>query len=105
MGAGLYSFDADRIGERVRRSVRQAQRRAERAVRKAEDKARRADQKYPSVKFDIDSDWPDLRYADFSRSQPGPSDEERLVILQMVENGKISVDEAEGLLKALEGES
>lgn len=105
MGAGMYSFDADRIGERVRRSVRQAQRRAERAVRKAEGKARKAQHKHPNFKFDIDSDWPDLRFADFSQSQPGASDEERLAILQMVESGKISVDEAEGLLKALEGES
>ena len=105
MSAGMYSFDADRIGERVRRSVRHAQRRAERAVRRAEDKARKAHEKHSSFKFDLDSDWPDLRFADFTQAQPGASDEERLAILQMVETGKISVDEAEGLLKALEGEA
>jgi hypothetical protein len=102
MGAGMVSFDADRIGERVRRSVRQAQRRAERAVRKADDKARQAQGKH--FKFDVDGEWPDLRVAEFSSSSRAASDEERLAILQMVEQGKISVDEAEGLLKALEGE-
>jgi hypothetical protein len=105
MGAGMYSFDADRIGERVRRSVRHAQRQAKRAVRKAEDKARKAHDKHLDFKFDMDSNWPDLRFADFTQSSPVASDEERLAILQMVESGKISVDEAEGLLKALEGES
>jgi hypothetical protein len=100
-----YSFDADRIGERVRRSVRHAQRQAKRAVRKAEDKARKAHDKHLGFKFDMDSNWPDLRFADFTQSSPVASDEERLAILQMVESGKISVDEAEGLLKALEGES
>jgi hypothetical protein len=32
------------------------------------------------------------------------TDQERLKILKMVEEGKISVDEAENLFKALEGE-
>ncbi len=105
MGAGMYSFDADRIGERVRRSVRHAQRRAERAARKAQDRVRKAQRQHMNFKFDIDGDWPDLRFADFSQSKPVASDEERLAILRMVEDGKISVDEAEGLLKALEGES
>ena len=105
MGAGMASFDADRIGERVRRSVRQAQRRAERAARKAEERARKSHRKHLKVKFDIDDEWPDLRFADFSQSEPDISDEERLSILRMVEGGKISVDEAEALLKALEGES
>jgi hypothetical protein len=105
MGIGIDSFDADRIGERVRRSVRQAQRRAQRATRKAEDVARKARRKHKDFKFDMDGDWPDLRFADFTQSQPAASDEERLAILRMVEDGKISVDEAEGLLKALEGES
>jgi hypothetical protein len=105
MGAGMYSFEADRIGERVRRSVRQAQRRAARAARRVEERARKAHRKQLNLKFDIDSDWPDLRFADFTQSQPEVSDEERLTILHMVEDGKISVDEAEELLKALEGEA
>lgn len=104
MGDGMYSFDANRIGERVRRSVRQAQRRVEQAARKAEEQARKASRKQLNFKFDVDGDWPDLRFVDFSPPQPAASDEERLAILRMVEQGKISVDEAENLLKALEGE-
>jgi hypothetical protein len=105
MGAGMASFDADRIGERVRRSVRQAQKRAERAARKAEEKARKSHRKHLKFNFDMDGEWPDLRFADFSQPGPDISDEERLAILRMVEDGKLSVDEAEALLKALEGES
>jgi len=48
----------------------------------------------------------------FSWTAPGfgdavepASDEERLTILRMVEEGKVSVSEAESLLQALEGES
>ncbi|TFH35853.1 MAG: hypothetical protein E4G99_06340 [Anaerolineales bacterium] len=105
LGIGMDSFDADRIGERVRRSVRQAQHRAERATQKAEDVARKARGKHLNFKFDVDGEWPDLRFADFTESQPVVSDEERLTILHMVENGKLSVDDAEALLQALEGES
>jgi hypothetical protein len=105
MSAGMYSFDAERIAERVRRSVRQAQRRAERAVQKAEDKVHKAQRQQFGFKFDPDSGWPDLRFADFNPADTEPSDEERLAILRMVESGKISVSEAEGLLQALEGKS
>jgi len=105
MGIGMDSFDADRIGERVRRSVRQAHRRAQRATQKAEGVARKAQRKHQNFKFDMSGDWPDLRFADFTSSQPTVSDEERLAILRMVEDGKISVDDAEALLKVLEGES
>lgn len=105
MGIGMDSFDADRIGERVRRTVRQAQRRAQRAARKAEDVARKTQGKHQNFKFDMSGDWPDLRFADFTSPQPTVSDEERLAILRMVEDGKISVDDAEALLKVLEGES
>jgi len=105
MGIGMDSFDADRIGERVRRSVRQAQRRAQRAIQKAEGVARKAQRKHQNLKFDMSGNWPDLRFADFTSSQPTVSDEERLAILRMVEDGKISVDDAEALLKVLEGES
>ncbi len=105
MGVGMDSFDADRIGERVRRSVRHAQRRAEHAIRRAEDRARREQRKRHKFSFDLDGDWADLRFADFSAAQKTATDEERLAILRMVEQGTISVDEAEGLLNALEGDA
>lgn len=85
MDAGLIAFDAQRIGERVRRAVKRAQRKAERAASKGERK----------VSFNFRG----------RESQDQASDEERLLILRMVEQGSISVDEAEKLLAALEGES
>lgn len=91
MGAGMIGFDADRIGERVRRSIDRAQRKAARASARAKRKAKHKH---------------DYRFRfgekDFSRTEA--TDEERLTILRMVEAGKISVEEAEKLLEALEGE-
>jgi hypothetical protein len=98
LGAGLDSFDADRIGERVRRAVRRAQRKTEQAERKAMQAQAKIG------RFTI----PGTPWTGADFGQPGArqeaSDEERLKILKMVEDGKISVDEAENLFKALEGE-
>jgi len=94
MGKGMYGFDADRIGERVRRAVRRAERRASgKAKRKAEKKQRKLD---PSFSWTVPG---------FGEPVESATDEERLTILRMVEDGKVSVSEAEALLKALEGES
>lgn len=94
MGAGMYGFDANRIGERVRRAVRRAERKAS---GRARHKAAKNKRKLGSS---------------FSWTVPGSdetvesaTDEERLMILRMVEEGKVSVSEAESLLKALEGDS
>jgi hypothetical protein len=94
MGTGMYGFDADRIGERVRRAVRRAERRA----------SGKAKRKAAKEKMNTGSS--------FSWTAPGfgdalepASDEERLTILRMVEEGKVSVSEAESLLQSLEGES
>lgn len=98
VGAGLDSFDADRIGERVRRVVRRAQRKTEQAERKAmKTQAMMGNTHIPEL------NWPGGEFgpADGKREA---TDEERLAILKMVEEGKISVDEAEGLFEALEGE-
>ena len=86
MGAGLYDFDADRIGERVRRAVARAQRKAEKARMRGQ-----VDPKSWGVSVSVPAE--------------DVSEEERLAILRMVESGKISVEEAELLLQALEGDS
>jgi hypothetical protein len=99
MGAGLGAFEADRIGEQVRRAVGRARRNADRARRKAQKnilKARKAAQGR-RVKVDFDMDIG-------SKGKRVVSDEERLTILRMLEKGTITVDEAENLLQALEGE-
>ncbi len=94
MGTGMYGFDADRIGERVRRAVRRAERKAS---GKAKRKVTRGKRKTGSS-----FSW---TAPGFDEAEESATDEERLTILRMVEEGKVSVSEAEALLKALEGES
>jgi len=106
LGAGLGTFDSDRIGEQVRRSVSRARRnaartrqraaRAKRKAQKAAEKVRSASGKR-RVRVDFDLDMGG------KRGQP-VSDEERLAILRMLEKGTITVDEAEKLLQALEAQ-
>lgn len=98
LGAGLDSFDADRIGERVRRAVRRAQRKADHTKRKE----MKFDAKIGKINIPKVS-WPGADFGGQYQKQEA-TDEERLAILKMVEEGKISVDEAENLFKALEGE-
>jgi hypothetical protein len=86
-GAGLSGFDAERIGERVRKAVARAQRNAERATRNLERLGIPPVPSFPSS------------------SASAVSEEERLKILKMVEAGTITVEEAETLLQALEGDS
>jgi hypothetical protein len=84
---------AEREAAKAQRSAEKAQRRAERAQRKAEQKIRRS------------FEW---RYAGHSsertaRRSQASSEEERLAVLKMLAEGKISTQEAETLLQALEG--
>ena len=94
MGTGMYGFDADRIGERVRRAVRRAERKAIGKEKRRAAKGKR--------KTDSSFSWKESGFGD--AGEPA-TDEERLTILRMVEESKVSVSEAEALLKALEGES
>lgn len=84
LGDRLQGFDSERIGRKIRSSIARAQRKAARAQRRA---ARRRE-----LHIDVPT----------RGSRGEPSDEERLMILRMVEQRKISVDEAESLLQALE---
>ncbi|NIS82330.1 MAG: hypothetical protein GTO14_19460 [Anaerolineales bacterium] len=95
MVEGAYAFDAERIGERVRRSVARARRRAERARRRSTGYA---DAMSNHIRKSI-------QIGGFVAEEQAVSEEERMTILRMVEQGKIDVEEAEKLLKALEGEA
>lgn len=99
LGTGLDTFESERIGEHVRRAVSRARRgaaRAKRASQKASRKVRRGVRgRRVSVDFGLDLG---------SKGRRDVSDEERLSILRMLEKGTITVDEAEKLLQALEGE-
>ena len=75
-------FDPGRIGRRVRQAVQRAHRRAERARRRSEAVM--------------------VLAPDATSEDETPSDEERMLVLRMLEQGKLSVDQADSLLQALE---
>jgi hypothetical protein len=93
MGAELDQFDAERISKKVRASIARAQRKAERARRKAAERARRRTHRKLSGQISLGG----------PPSEALSSGEERRMILNLIEQGKISVEEAEKLFEALEG--
>jgi hypothetical protein len=108
IAAGMSGDEAERIAERVQRAAERAaekvQRHAERvehhavrAERWAERQAARAAARVEFPRPPRPPRRPDAPPA------PPVSDEERLSVLRMVEQGKISVDDAERLLAALSG--
>jgi len=91
--------EAEKARRQAEREAARAQRKAEKASRKAE-KARRRAQKKVMWHLEWDTGRGSRRTA--GRSQ-ATSDEERLAVLKMLAEGKISTQEAETLLQALEG--
>ena len=85
LGDRLQTFDSEKAGHKIRISIAKAQRKAARAQRKAARHRRTA-----------------ASMIDFTSEDPGSSEKERLLILRMLEEGKISVEETESLLGALE---
>ena len=104
--AGI-GFDWSGFGERISRQVEQVTRRttkqAEEAARKAERAGHRAEAK---VNMRVGRwNW-DMSSKGVPMSpKPQASDEERLAILKMLQEKKISAEDAEKLLAALEGDS
>ena len=92
VAGGVPGFDSERIGEHVRRAVERAQRHAEHARERA---AKHHAGLQAALRLDVRGEG-----AQAGRS----SAEEQLSILRMLEQGKITVEEAEQLLRALEGE-
>ena len=86
-----------RAQKRAARKIAEAQRRAETRARRDEQRSRRSTR---GKSFTIDLS--DLKKSAKSTSEP-VSDEERLMILNMVAENKITLEEAEALLSALEG--
>ena len=95
---GSWPLPADfseRINEHVSRSV-------ERAARQAEAAARRVEQKFRGRGHSVSFNWPGGRGTSAPAAEP-VSDEERMTILRMLEEKKISAEDAEQLLAALGG--
>jgi DUF4097 and DUF4098 domain-containing protein YvlB len=111
---------SDEIAARVQQKVQQAMRRAEEkiaaAVRQAEERAQRADRdaarherrarvytyQYQTPPVPPIPPMPPVPPRAAKPQSAPVSDEERMLILRMVEQGKISVEQAEKLLAALE---
>lgn len=95
-----------RAQEKLRRAQDRMQRKIEAAARKAELKARAAERRSRSGGFAWNFEWRPAVPGEPPRPEPPQvSDEERLMILRMLQEKKISVAEAEQLLAALEGRS
>jgi hypothetical protein len=97
-----------RAQERMRRAQAKLDRKLEAAQRKAEFKMRAAERRaQPSGKPGAKFQWPAPPVPPAPPAPPGAaegaSEEERLLILKMLEQKKISIAEAEQLLAALEG--
>jgi hypothetical protein len=117
--AGVGTIESERIIRRARESSERANLRAQEkmqrarerldrklatAQRKAEERERAAGQQRPGQgKKTWSFEWPTP--AAPAQREPEVSDEERLMILRMLEQKKISLAEAEQLLEALEGKS
>jgi hypothetical protein len=116
--SGVPSVEADRILRRARESSERANLRAQEKMQRAREKLDRklaaaqrrveereratAGRKEGQEKRTWSFDWPTTSSP--AQSQGEASDEERLMILRMLEQKKISLAEAEQLLEALEGD-
>jgi hypothetical protein len=110
-GSGISSERADQIAERARLASQRAQEKMQRAQeklqRKLEAARRRAERRARSAERAARDRRKRAETFDWTPPEPKPktepvTDEERLMILQMLEQGKISMGEAEQLLEALE---
>lgn len=91
--------EAERARRHAEREAAKAQRMAEKAQRKAERVQQRAQKK---VMWHLEWDTGRSRPRTAGRSQVA-SEEERLAVLRMLAEGKISAQEAETILQAIEG--
>lgn len=113
--SGQFEYEESPLSELIRERVDSATRRAEAKVRAAEvrlDQIRERVEKHRGFNINVDfgGDRPERAGRPEQPVPPvsqragkkGPTDEERLMILQMLQDKKISVEEAEKLFRALE---
>lgn len=94
---------AERLTERVREKAERARRQAERAAERARRRSERASRHRHGFGFNFDfpSPWTSAP-ASAKAAKAAATEEERLMILRMLQEHKISADEAAKLLEALE---
>lgn len=112
-----FTFEESAFSEMIQERIDSATRRAEAKVRAAEIRLGQIQdrvEKRRGINIDVDFNdqgigvtptKPGTPIPPISRpaGKKGATDEERLMILKMLQDGKISVDEAETLFKAMEG--
>lgn len=110
--SGFFSYEESALNELIKERVDSATRRAEAKIKAAEirlEQIRDNVEKTRGIKISVDLD--DLKKVKAAAPVPpvtrkagkkGASDEERLMILKMLQDKRITVDEAETLFKALE---
>jgi predicted GIY-YIG superfamily endonuclease len=116
MSSGLSEEAAERISRRAREAGERATRRAQEKMQRAQEKMerkveaarRKAEMKARSARRaeqrqERKVSWKGSPAADTASQAEPVSGEERLIILQMLEEKKITLEQAEELLSALEG--
>jgi hypothetical protein len=108
--ANIPYVDAEQVTRRAQEAAERARRQAERAAERAKVRAERASRKHHHRGVGIHVSWPPSSSSSSVSSKPRPpaepvSDSERMTILKMVADKKITADEAQRLLSALEGEA
>ena len=108
-GVGMdWSGFGDRISRRVDQATQRAQRKVEEAARRIEQKTREAERRVGRGKGFLEVGRWNWDFAPKGVPMPNrsqASDEERLTILKMLQEKKITAEEADKLLAALEGGS
>ncbi|MBK6792538.1 MAG: hypothetical protein IPG80_08340 [Anaerolineales bacterium] len=107
MGMDWSGFD-ERISRRVEQAASRAQRKADEVIRRAENKVRDAGRRSGKFKGGLEIgrwSWDFAPKGVPVTPRSAVSDEERLAILKMLQEKKISAEDAEKLLSALEGGS
>jgi DUF4097 and DUF4098 domain-containing protein YvlB len=99
----LGRIDSDRIRRRVEHATDQALRATERAAERARHEAERAAERARLRAERAERRWQRVSGKPKPKSRPKISDDERLRVLKMVEEGKITPEQAAELLAALEG--
>lgn len=103
-GIGGADFGVgDLFHERVRQKVEHATRRAEAQIRKAERRAHRYAQFRSHAADGLHWTWDAAGTPGATSSSEPVSDDERMMILRMLQEKKITAEQAEKLLAALEG--
>jgi hypothetical protein len=111
--SGFFSYEESALNEMIKERVDSATRRAEAKIKAAEIRLEQIQDKVEKDRgFKLNIELDDLKKVKPLTPVPpvtrkagkkGASDEERLMILKMLQDKRITVDEAESLFKALEG--